>query len=185
MGGKGTSKKSGKSEAARAFLYQVYSKCKPSMEKTEIISESSLCSLFEKTAIINGTDAKKSNTRIQASNDIQISSDVLLKADLKKNDNTNNPISALQELLSKRSMPLPIYEFTVEEGPAHDRLFYIRCQVGTKYSTQGIGRSKKIAKKDSACKMLKRFETCISNDMCVRDADVKNIVNENKKNEVY
>ena len=69
-----------------------------------------------------------------------------------------NPVGELQELCMNRRMAPPIYEVCFEEGQPHERSFIIDCKVGKQRET-GRGKSKKMAKRQSAFKMLKRLQT--------------------------
>ena len=91
-----------------------------------------------------------------------------------------NPIGMLQELCMMRRWMPPEYATEQEEGLPHERLFTIRCSVGNfkeygkfimypfsnigmlfklKYVLYfaGIGRSKKLAKRQSAHKMVQKI----------------------------
>ena len=65
--------------------------------------------------------------------------------------------SALQELLSARRLPPPIYRLLEESGPPHDRLYRFQVLVGDDVAGEGQGRSKKIAQQAAAAQALKRF----------------------------
>jgi ribonuclease-3 len=65
--------------------------------------------------------------------------------------------SALQELLSARRLPPPIYELVEESGPPHARLYRFQVLVGGDVAGDGQGRSKKIAQQAAAARALKRF----------------------------
>lgn len=65
--------------------------------------------------------------------------------------------SALQELLSARRLPAPIYRLLEESGPPHDRLYRFQVLVGDDVAGEGQGRSKKIAQQAAAAQALKRF----------------------------
>ena len=51
-------------------------------------------------------------------------------------------------------MQPPVYEVSLEEGLPHERNFVINCLVGTKFRESGCGKSKKLAKRKAAAKML-------------------------------
>lgn len=68
-----------------------------------------------------------------------------------------NPIGELQELCMNRRLPPPGYEVSLEEGQPHERKFVIVCIVG-KSQEAGAGKSKKLAKRQAAYKMLKRLK---------------------------
>ena len=67
---------------------------------------------------------------------------------------TRDGKSVLQELLHKRGEPLPEYVVVKEEGPPHDKKFYIELRVGGNPVACGKGRSKKEAEKEAARKAL-------------------------------
>lgn len=63
--------------------------------------------------------------------------------------------SHLQEVLQARNIPLPTYLVVKEEGPDHDKIFFVTCTVlDFKYVAEGQGHSKKIAEQIAAQKML-------------------------------
>ena len=64
-----------------------------------------------------------------------------------------NPVGDLQEICMNRRMQPPVYEVSLEEGQPHERKFVIVCKVG-KHQESGSGKSKKLAKRLSANKML-------------------------------
>lgn len=57
-----------------------------------------------------------------------------------------NPIGVLQEFCMSKHWPPPTYEVEVEVGLPHERQFTIGCIV-LKYREVGMGKSKKIAKR--------------------------------------
>jgi len=69
-------------------------------------------------------------------------------------DGAGNPVGRLQELCQKKKWPAPAYELTSEDGMPHERIFVIQITLG-KFSADGSGRSKKIAKREAAEKLLK------------------------------
>jgi len=153
--GNGKSKKKAKSEAAKAFLLQSYEKS--IRKQDESFSELSLCRILEKTSIVDSNQPEKDTTSFS---DSSVITNCLLetrKNNLKTNNSIKSPISELQEQLSSVNGSVPRYELIVEEGPPNDRLFYIRCLVGSKHSTQGVGKSKKIAKEEAAKKMISQL----------------------------
>jgi dsRNA-specific ribonuclease len=50
-------------------------------------------------------------------------------------------------------LPPPIYELSAEDGLPHERLFTIECIIG-KQKGCGTGKSKKLAKRQAAHKLL-------------------------------
>lgn len=65
--------------------------------------------------------------------------------------------SALQELLSARRLPPPVYRLLEESGPPHARLYRFQVLVADDVAGEGQGRSKKIAQQAAASQALKRF----------------------------
>jgi len=68
-----------------------------------------------------------------------------------------NPVGVLQELCMSRRWPPPTYDLNEEEGLPHERSFIIICVIG-KHRETGIGKSKKLAKRQAANKMIKRLQ---------------------------
>ncbi len=68
-----------------------------------------------------------------------------------------NPVGELQELCMNRRTQPPVYEVSLEEGQPHERRFVIVCSVG-KQKEAGFGKSKKLAKRQAANKMLRRLK---------------------------
>lgn len=69
----------------------------------------------------------------------------------------NDAKSELQELLSARRLPSPVYRLTGESGPPHDRLFRFQVLVDDAVVGEGEGRSKKIAQQAAAARALTAF----------------------------
>ena len=61
--------------------------------------------------------------------------------------------SQLQELVQARPGTMPSYAVTREEGPDHDKTFWVQLCVND-IKTQGIGKSKKAAEQDAARQAL-------------------------------
>lgn len=68
-----------------------------------------------------------------------------------------NPIGQLQELCMGRKWPPPTYETEMEVGLPHARQFTIACFVLNHHEV-GTGKSKKIAKRNAANKMLTKLK---------------------------
>ncbi|KAI0231756.1 RISC-loading complex subunit tarbp2 [Lamellibrachia satsuma] len=68
-----------------------------------------------------------------------------------------NPVGELQELTQKKLWPPPIYEFAPEQGPPHAREFVCTITLWNLRS-QGVGKSKKLSKRDAALKMLRQVK---------------------------
>lgn len=70
--------------------------------------------------------------------------------------------SRLQEWLQAKNMSLPTYELLREQGPDHDKIFYVRCHVAAlKLTSEGQGISKKLAEQNAAQTMLELLEVKI------------------------
>jgi len=68
-----------------------------------------------------------------------------------------NPVGLLQELCMNRRWPPPTYDLSHEEGLPHERSFTINCIIEGKHVEVGAGKSKKLAKRQAADKMIKRL----------------------------
>lgn len=69
-------------------------------------------------------------------------------------DIPGNPVGSLLELCVEGTRwPAPTYDLTKEEGAPHDRTFSIACIVGANREI-GSGKSKKLAKRQAAHKMI-------------------------------
>lgn len=68
-----------------------------------------------------------------------------------------NPVGILQELCMSRRWPPPTYDLSHEDGLPHERSFTLVCVIG-KYRETGAGKSKKLAKRQAAHKMIKRLQ---------------------------
>jgi ribonuclease-3 len=63
--------------------------------------------------------------------------------------------TALQELLQKKQLPLPVYSVIKTEGSQHQQQFFVECHIGnSQFTVQGQGSSKKKAEQQSALNML-------------------------------
>lgn len=65
-----------------------------------------------------------------------------------------DPKSKLQELLQEKHKESPQYKIIKEEGPDHAKTYTIGVYLGKKLLSEGIGRSKQDAEKDSARRAL-------------------------------
>jgi dsRNA-specific ribonuclease len=65
--------------------------------------------------------------------------------------------SQLQELVQTRSGHMPGYTVIREEGPDHDKTFWVKLSV-MEIETEGMGKSKKTAEQDAARKALARLK---------------------------
>lgn len=68
-----------------------------------------------------------------------------------------NPVGQLQELCMKKRWRPPFYETQMEEGLPHERMFGIMCVVNT-FTEIGFGKSKRLAKRQAAYKMIQLIE---------------------------
>ena len=71
-------------------------------------------------------------------------------------DVEGNPIGELQGMCLHRSIHPPKFQMVAEEGPPQDRTFKIECSV-REYTELGVGRTKKIAKRTAASKVLEKL----------------------------
>ena len=62
--------------------------------------------------------------------------------------------SRLQEFVQTTQKIMPLYTIVHENGPDHDKTFWVQLKVG-KLQTEGVGKSKKMAEQDAARKGLK------------------------------
>lgn len=63
----------------------------------------------------------------------------------------------LQELVQGQKKPAPVYHHLHEEGPAHERIFFVRVLVGDQILAEASGKSKKIAEQNAAQIALQRL----------------------------
>ncbi|XP_023338419.1 RISC-loading complex subunit TARBP2 [Eurytemora carolleeae] len=68
-----------------------------------------------------------------------------------------NPVGILQELCMSRRWPPPTYELNHEEGLPHERSFVMICIIN-KHRETGHGKSKKLAKRQAANRMIKKLQ---------------------------
>lgn len=67
--------------------------------------------------------------------------------------------SALQEFLQKRKEPLPNYVIVREEGPSHEKKFFVEIRYGGRTIARGSGRSKKEAEQQAAKRALAKMKS--------------------------
>lgn len=65
--------------------------------------------------------------------------------------------SALQELLQAAKLPQPKYVVVKERGPQHHKIFTVEVRIGSDFSAQAEGASKKAAAQDAARQALEFF----------------------------
>jgi len=68
-----------------------------------------------------------------------------------------NPVGCLQEMCMARRLPPPTYGHHHEEGKDHQKSFTINCSIGDKYKETGIGKNKKLAKRQAAHNMIDKL----------------------------
>jgi ribonuclease-3 len=66
--------------------------------------------------------------------------------------------SALQEWLQQQRLPTPSYKVVRESGPPHDRRFHVELRVGTLFTSQAEGSTKKSAEQTAAQAALEHFQ---------------------------
>lgn len=69
-----------------------------------------------------------------------------------------NPVGELQELCMKLRWRPPFYETVIEDGLPHERTFGISCLVNN-LNEMGKGKSKRLAKRQAAKKMIELIKT--------------------------
>lgn len=69
-----------------------------------------------------------------------------------------NPVGELQELCINRRIQPPNYQLSQEAGQPHERKFVMTCVVGNQ-TELGSGKSKKLAKRQAANKMVARLKS--------------------------
>lgn len=75
---------------------------------------------------------------------------------------SGNPVGELQEMTQKNLWAPPVYEFTSEQGPPHAREFVCTVKLG-RVNEQGVGKSKKIAKRNAATAMISMLKQGLAN----------------------
>ena len=76
---------------------------------------------------------------------------------LQKSTNQLDFKSKLQEVVQTRQGSMPEYRVVREEGPDHDKTFWVSLQVA-EFESLGSGKSKKAAEQEAAHAMLEKFE---------------------------
>jgi ribonuclease-3 len=66
--------------------------------------------------------------------------------------------SQLQEIVQTRPGLMPDYDVIREDGPDHDKTFWVQLRV-MEIETEGVGKSKKAAEQDAARKALTRIKS--------------------------
>jgi ribonuclease-3 len=75
----------------------------------------------------------------------------------------DNYKSTLLEYAQARSLGIPHYSVTLEEGPEHDRRFTVEVSIGVHSCGSGFGRSKKEAEQSAAANALEHIHQNIEN----------------------
>lgn len=73
----------------------------------------------------------------------------------------NDYKTRLQEKLQGSMKQIPVYVLDREDGPAHNRVFYVSVLVGDKKVAEGAGRSKKQAEQEAAKLALSSLEEAL------------------------
>jgi ribonuclease-3 len=60
----------------------------------------------------------------------------------------------LQEITQAKLRLTPIYFLEAEEGPDHDKTFFMRVAIGDRVLAHGLGKSKKEAQQEAARKAI-------------------------------
>lgn len=81
-----------------------------------------------------------------------------VRQDSSFNENGINPVGELIEIAQRCSLRPPDFEFGDEEGPPHNRQFICRVRFGPSMFEEACGRSKKIAKRIVAQKLLETIK---------------------------
>ncbi|MBR5420034.1 MAG: ribonuclease III [Lachnospiraceae bacterium] len=69
-----------------------------------------------------------------------------------------DPKTALQEMIQAGGGGSVEYRLLREEGPEHDKRFYVEVSIRGEACGEGVGKNKKSAEKDAAAKALKYLE---------------------------
>lgn len=105
------------------------------------------------------SEAVEANSNNKASLELPPDLDTELLSPYDDDGISGNPVGELQEMCMNRRMAPPLYEVGLEEGAPHERCFIIVCSVGTSLKESGSGKSKKLAKRQAAHKMLKTLKS--------------------------
>lgn len=148
--GCGASKKKAKHEAAKNILTKLKAAQKyVNTSSTDILSQSGNVDNPQKpNPAVQGPSTTSAVVSVQLPN---LETDLMSPYD---DGISGNPVGELQEICMNRRMQPPVYEVSLEEGLPHERNFVINCLVGSKFRESGCGKSKKLAKRKAAAKML-------------------------------
>ena len=85
----------------------------------------------------------------------------ILGAEVELSDSPTAPFTnfkgALQEIARSLNLPSPRYSVVSEQGPAHARQFTVEVRIGSEFTAQAEGESKKSAGQRAAQVVLKRL----------------------------
>lgn len=82
----------------------------------------------------------------------------LINYTLNNDDLYTDGKTKLQEITQKRFKEIPCYEIIKEEGPPHNKTFYVEVKISSKLLGKGKGKNKKEAEQSAAKKALKKLE---------------------------
>ncbi|XP_064456148.1 RISC-loading complex subunit TARBP2-like isoform X2 [Ornithodoros turicata] len=135
----GQSKKKAKHAAARALL-------------EKLLADDGPFSKF-RASVLEGLPAMDAADPVKGSPDA--SKNV---ASTEEDGIPGNPVGELQERCMKERWRPPYYETVAEEGLPHERTFAISCLVNN-FNEIGMGKSKRLAKRQAAHKMIQLLDT--------------------------
>lgn len=152
--GKGASKKKAKHAAALGVLNHL-------AEQVEA-NESLAANLDKLIKSLNDLDIENLTNNVLS--EATVSSDPsTVKVEAAGNseavDTGSNPVGELIEIAQRCSLRPPDFEYGDEEGPPHNRSFLCHAKFGSSIAESASGRSKKIAKRLAALKLLKAVQT--------------------------
>jgi ribonuclease III len=87
--------------------------------------------------------------------------------------NRKNSKSLLQENIQKHFKSLPLYTVVKEEGPPHQKRFYVRVFFNGDMLGEGSGCSKKVAEKMAAHEALEHFENYLEKEIALESRNGK------------
>ncbi len=116
--------------------------------------KSNLCGTFEAIigAIYLDGGYRKSYTIISR----------LINYTLKNDDIYTDCKTKLQEITQKKFKEIPSYEVMKEEGPPHNKTFYVEAKIVSKFLGKGKGKNKKEAEQSAAKQALNKLDKKLS-----------------------
>ena len=154
--GSGNSKKKAKHEAAKNVL----KKLKAAHEYFNVNEED------RSQSIVDSNGDSQTDTAVSKSSPPSVVNIKLPNLETILNSSYNDdeeisgdPIGELQELCVLRKIKPPVYDAKSSEGLPHERYFVIDCTLGDRYCESGTAKSKKLAKKRAAAKMLAKLRS--------------------------